>query len=799
MAGAVYTQGRRTGAKKIAAIIIVAAVVCILGLLVYSSYAISIAAKNVVPIPVHVSGPPSVNAVLVSQNLLSYANTSSLLPFALLSYSTTNASYIAANFSVFKSITPSGVYVLNTSDECFNCGSTTAIVSALANSLVSYNLIENQSNVSIVPISGLASLPNDSILIIMNGLLPSQLLTPSASHSLLQLMLNKGISIIYVGQDFSRLLLPGPLVIPATTNSIPGFLQTMKTPYYNSTTSGFLFNESTFAFAGGSGKYGPMTYTQVANGSIVAFPNFPSSWTSSEGAGKDLAKAVQELFWLPRYTTGYAVAQATPNATKDLGVIGSGVSIINISYAKAAAEGLNSGYARVVISANSIRGSNTVYRYLYFRPAYWFNGTISVSPFVVAAQQAPVVMTIATHSSTPIFIQPHLSVYTLNMSRIVTIPLPFATASNNFTFDQYINFSIGPGRYLLVLDSDTDSQYAAACFNISQISITLIRANFSSGAFVFSLFSEGRPLSGTYYNMTLNNLYERNGTVSNGAITYMLPKGTPEIYGNLTFAIDMLSQQFVVNASNIPGVITINKQYVELLIVGIVILLMIELVRAPNKDEFYIDVPSLPEQKKTNIKLRAREVLASFDKLNMHYHWKYMPLSNLELRTAISSDIRYNNMPVSLTYNNVEAILNQLTVGGYVIGAEELYAPKAWTEQSGHDIEYLVTFKKLRLYLVTHSYMFTDIDSSNLADIVATSLRSERKYITIYSETTRFKKVPIYEGSKSYLAFMNSEMLEEFKSNLYSSMTRESEILKVNLSTGVVGLLDADDPGELLD
>jgi hypothetical protein len=189
-------------------------------------------------------------------------------------------------------------------------------------------------------------------------------------------------------------------------------------------------------------------------------------------------------------------------------------------------------------------------------------------------------------------------------------------------------------------------------------------------------------------------------------------------------------------------------------------------------------------------------VLSAFDRLNLHYRWKYMPLSSAELRIAISNNIRYNSMPVNLTHSNVEAMLNRLEAENCVVGADGMYAPKAWITQSNHDITYLATFKKLRLYLVTHSYLFTDMDTSSIADIVAT-MRSERKYIIIYSKAMRFKNVPVYHDSTTYLAFLNSEKLDDFKDRLSASMTGDAEKLKVYISTGVIVLMDADNPGEV--
>jgi hypothetical protein len=626
--------------------------------------------------------------------------------------------------------------------------------------------------------------------------MPSQLLNVTGNNSTpLQTMLKKGMSIIYVGQDFSRVLLPGPIV---TYQNLTGlaFLRTMKTGY--AATNGFFFNASTFAFENGS-VLGGITYTNVLNGSIVAFSNISSSWPSYSDTGYDLARAIQELFWLPKYSTGYVTAATadSQNSMGKLGLIASSVATNSISDLRNITATLNSAYGRAVVFANSTTGSTSAYQYISFRPSFSVNGTIALERSVVPAQQTQVVMTIFTHSKTPVSVTPYLSVYTLNMSPVTSMSLPWTSASNNATRIIYPSFDVGPGSYLLLLNRFNGSQYAAALFDVSPIKIEPRSANFTSGKFVFSLSSQGQQLPDVGYNITINKLYRSSGTTSNGTITYSLPTGTPVIYGNVVFSIGMLSQQFEESLQNPAPVITIDKQYIELGIVAIVVFLMIVLVREPNRDEFYIDVPMLPPLAKTNITLQARDVLFAFDRLNMHYHWKYMPLSSAEFRIAISNNLRYNNMSVNLTYSNVEAILDKLLAGGYVVCADELYAPKAWLEQSNHDIEYLATFKKLRLYLVTHSYLFTDIDTSSVADIVAT-LRNERKYIIIHSESMRFKSIPVYSDSKTYIAFLNFEKLEEFRNRLQGSMSKESDTLKIYLSSGAVVLVDADNPSETL-
>ena len=128
----------------------------------------------------------------------------------------------------------------------------------------------------------------------------------------------------------------------------------------------------------------------------------------------------------------------------------------------------------------------------------------------------------------------------------------------------------------------------------------------------------------------------------------------------MNFTLTVSNSKFYYDTSYNPLPFSINSQYLEVGIVIVLMLVMIVFVRAPNRDEFYIDVPSLPEEKKIPIILKASDIVGIFDKLNTSYHWRYMPLSKAEIRSAIYSNLKYNNIPVGLTYSNIERMLDQL-------------------------------------------------------------------------------------------------------------------------------------------
>jgi hypothetical protein len=771
---------------------IAAIVLLIVALVLYTGYTLSKAVSATGYSAPKASSTPRLSASVPMQDLL-YTGSGVVDPYLLIAYNAFNTSLLNVNASVFSSAVPRSIYILNTDNECFNCGNSAAIDAAIVSNLLRYGVISSANSVNYLNVSNLSTLQPDSLLVVLTGLLPSAFLSrpDNSSNTLMLSLLNRGTSIVYAGQNFSRMLLPGSIVVPTNLTSL-GFLATYAPS--QGVSSGYYFNSGTFAFSSGV-NHGALTYELVGSGAIVAFPNTPSSWGSASDAGHDVAEAIQQLFWLGRYSSGSASTNSTIAApTGSLGLVLSPFTLI-----QGALAGINNSTVIVAIraSSTSMNSSNTAYKYIYLKPHFNLNGSMLVPQQINPGSTVPVTMTIFMRSKAQTSIQPHITVYTLNMLPIESIPLPFTNASGNFTFINYINFGIGPGTYIAMLRSFTNVEDAAALFSVPPISIALVSSDISKGVFTFLVTSNGRQLSGIRYSISINGAYPGSGTLTNGTLLYALPAGTPAQQGRINFTISMLGSTMRYTTATAPTVITINKQYIELGIDALVAILIVLFIRAPNRDEFYIDVPALPAPQKTTIELKPNDLISVFGKLNLSYHWRFMPLSLQELHAAIMGNIRYNNMPVSLTYSNIEMLLNKLTVSDYLVEADNLYAPKEWEKLSNHDIEYLSTFKKLRLFLVMHAYVFTDLDMSGAADIVAT-LHGERKYIVIYSNTSKFRNMPVFADSKSYLVFLNSYRLEEFRNSMYQASNTDAEELKAYISAGMVRLVDADNPADIL-
>ncbi|MEM3841300.1 MAG: hypothetical protein QXN59_01225 [Candidatus Micrarchaeaceae archaeon] len=748
--------------------------------------------------PVHKAPPPAIPTTLqyniTAQQALFYSSGSSIAPYLRIGYTETNLSRIYINVSLYKRPPPKNFYVLGVQNECINCGNIYLFIQDLYSELSKYN-IANSTNIANVSISSVLSIQNYSVLVVPSGLIPSQLLSniPGSNVTVLQSLLNRGVSIIYIGKNFSNSLIAGSIETPNTR--LPYYLITNPT---NATVrSSYYFDNPTFTFANGA-EYGPISYENVSNGSIVAFSNYPNSWSNESSEAIDIAHAISALFWLPRFANGYANQTIPQNSSS--GAIG--IAMSNYTYPFSGEQSisqLNSGYGRIVVynNYNYTPSAGSIYSYQYFFPEYSINGSVSIPNTVIPGYSVDGEFTIYTHSSSPIPLQPHLEVYSMNLSRIEAISLPYSSQSGNFTFYKSFLLNLPPGSYILSLESFSDAVYGSALFSVPQISISPISENYSSGQFKFRIAADGQPLQGIPYSIKVNSLYPSNGTIYNGTLYYKLPAGSPELFGNINFSISMLSSKFHYTSVNKPISIQISSNYVAIAVVAIIVLVLVTVVKAPSRDEFYIDVPAISSTEKTLIKLNPRDVLSSFDKLNLKYKWRYMPLSIDEVRNAISTSIKYGNIPVSLTFNNVNILLDQLAGAGLIVYADGLYAPKEWVDKSGHDIYYLATFKKLRMYLVTHGYLFTDLDASDNADMIIT-MHGERGRIIIYSKTSKFSALHLSSNTKTFLAFLNADIMNEFREGLSNIYSHEAEMLRLYISTGMLVLVNSDQPTDIV-
>ncbi|MEM3245373.1 MAG: hypothetical protein QXN16_01230 [Candidatus Micrarchaeaceae archaeon] len=724
---------------------------------------------------------------LVKSLLLSYNNAKNEVPYMLIHYSVNNVTNLMIYASMYIKQPPqtNKIYIFNDEGENYFSKNASRIEAMVENYLEKYGIINNPSQIVDVNASTVSSIVNNSILLVISGFMPQDLVKQNRSQSILISLLQKGTSIIYVGQNFNKLVTKGSVIIPG--GNLPAFLSTVNFSGNVSSSDplkDLFFSNATFSFTTGK-IYGNVSYENVYNGSLIAFSNYPDLFNASSLA-IGIAKSIAEFFWVPKYTEAeMSVHLASFNSSGNIGVL---MQSPLISYGTS----LNNSFVRIVAYSNPAYLPGKGYSYINYEPIFGSNGVLYIPGVVIPGYTFLANFTInqqANIGGTNLF----LYIYNLNYTELNVSVLPWIPSVSNYTFIKIGTFNRPPGNYIWSLKNLYGYAYESALVTVPPINISMKSYNITNNVYTLYVSCGGQPLN-LPFSITLNGNYSVNGIIKNGIISYNLPKGTPEIFGNLNFSLNVLSNNFTYTVYNPKFTINNLNQYI-MVAIAIIITVILVSIKGPQRDDFYIDVPILPKPKTIPIKLKSADIVTVFDKQNQFYHWKYMPLSKEEVRTAIINNIRYNNLPVTATYQNIEDILDEMVHEGYLEELDGLYMPTDWVKKSGHDIIYLATFKKLRVWLILHAYPFTDLDASNVADIVAT-IKGEKSYFVIYSNTTKFKEIKIYNNNTTYFVFINRVEYDRFIEKFNNTFTPDAEKLRIFISSGLIKILDADNLDE---
>ncbi|MEM3638905.1 MAG: hypothetical protein QXW90_02770, partial [Candidatus Micrarchaeaceae archaeon] len=201
--------------------------------------------------------------------------------------------------------------------------------------------------------------------------------------------------------------------------------------------------------------------------------------------------------------------------------------------------------------------------------------------------------------------------------------------------------------------------------------------------------------------------------------------------------------------------------------------------------------------KRVSVSVGKQDFLNVFNKVNYYYHWRYMPLTAEEVKNGIEANLRSGNMPIAVTLQNVLKILNVLSASGDIVSMGNYYAPKSMVEESGHDIEYLAIFRKLRDYFVANAIIFTDLDASQNADMLITKTGVHANII-IYSSISGMRKFELSKKVKTFIIFFNEDVQASFTDKLYLSYGDDAELMRLGIAYGYIKLLNTDSLDQLI-
>ncbi|MEM0200857.1 MAG: hypothetical protein QXD23_00430 [Candidatus Micrarchaeaceae archaeon] len=726
---------------------------------------------------------------IFSSGLASYNNSLSAVIYSYLNYNIKNATSSNIKLYLFKKNPYQKIYLINPSNSCYNCFNLDSLENNLSTDLKSYGLINNISSFQIINLLNTSLITPDSTVIIPTGLFPASLLpgtgfSSSSSIKNLITLFQENDTIIYVGDNFSRLEENGQILL---TNNLTStylnrygletfqFKNTTITPQYH-------FSSPTFRFVNGS-FLGSISYINLSSGSLVALSNYPKlGWENSSSLSQDISRILFERFWIPILAEGSINLSKTPSSVplsgknliitlqKTINATGNYLQIINSSYP--------------LLIANSTNGYKTQIYEKPFNLKYLNKATIGLPSVIGYGELVPTEVSISPYSTNKAF---SLIAYNSSLKYIYSFPLNFFNTS--YSVLKYTSFDVPTGQYYIASLVDiNNNSYGNAAFYVPYLNITSPITDFKNASFVFSIISGTSPLSNMPYTISINGQFEQQGTVNNGIINYTLPKGTALSYGYQVIKISLINVNYTVyeyyqSPPEIPPL------YIEFGIAAFVILLLNIILRPPNTENYFIDVPQMLPIKKEEVIVKSDQIISLFDTLNFKYNWKYMPLTSEEIKMGISNNIRKDNMPLSITLQNTKRILYKLSSEGKIISLNDYYLPMSWITKSGHDGEYLIIFRRLRDFFVSHAIPFTDIDKSVDSDMVV-NLRGKTYKLFIFSKSSGVRPIKVTKENKNILIFISNEEKLNFIDSLYSVYNEQMNELRLAIYSGYLELGD---------
>ncbi|MDE1860704.1 MAG: hypothetical protein KGH72_03210 [Candidatus Micrarchaeota archaeon] len=787
--------------RSLIIIVVSVFVLAIIGLVLYVQNQVQTIVQNQTMHEIKpVTGPIYANVLLLDKGVFTYNFSHSFMTYGAVSYALRNVSSVNFTIGTYTKSPVPQIYLVDVGDYCLElqCFNEQALYNSLYFRLNHFGRILNTTTLFLVGINKINDIPPGSIVIIPSGLLPNILLPDATStngcirysnYTLLTL-LQQGDSVIYIGRNFSTAV----TCAQQTVNASPVTLKDLQNYGMNTiqlnpaNTAAFTvntplaFKSPTFFFGNATEFYGVWA-KNVTNGTLVSFSNnIAGGWNNNtQTLANDLATVIESKFWLGRFAYGTFIENGiAQNGAMTL--FTANQTVIENWSAVTPGEVMNSSYSLITMR---LANSNQNYEInIPFRLRYVDHGVVYISPELGQTESGELTAYVTNFTGQQITTA---SIYNIGFNKLVQT-VDMGPMTNDVEVVRYPNFVMQPGYYVVELKANGET-YSDAIFKLDDFNITKLNLDFKNDTFYFQVNSHQKPINGVQYRASLNNLYQKTGTVEGGVINYTLPKNSQVNYGLQQFRFVMLGNNYTINYAYINTAAGIPVFYIEFGIAAVVVIILNRILVAPPSDDYYIDLPSFPPSRREKVKENPQAVIDVFDLVNHYYHWKYMPLTVGEIRTGIGSNLKYGNASIAITSQNTLAVLNKLIEGKQIISADDYFAPKKWMDYSKHDIEYLVVFRRLRDFCVANAILFTDLDMAQGTDMIMTS-KTSQSYVTIYSSLSGMRELTINTKSKLFIVFLDDEKKQGFLDNLYKSYNEESEVLKMAIDYGYVKLVD---------
>ena len=681
---------------------------------------------------------------------------------------------ITMGAALYDSVVPNSVFMLRSNR--YQAESYPTFLSSL-----SMGLSESGVEVNEISSSELDMLASGSLLIVPSGYIPEELTSGSAKPMLYSLM-ERGITVFYVGQDFSRMISKTGSVVPSP-GTFTGFREgkitfdqgvpltpdgtvSIKNPLYSATGL-----ESSSSFGG---AFSVLAYK---GGFIILAPQtLDGGWESGSAAGEDVARIILRTRWL---TPKSGVESVQPLSGDDY------IEVFTPSF-----EG-NSGYLKVY-GDNNESGSG-FYKVAFLQKKT--KGEIytrghSIVPGSLAQTSLDLVIELKESGG-----EKFLFLAVNNISgEAERSSIPGKVGLNSQLTIPH-TFSLPTGDYIINVIDQEGISYARSYLRVKEVEVAPVFFNMRNDVFSFAIQGDGAAIApelvtakvdggkyGTYTFRNTGTLDIDLKTTGNAPL--------PDGMHNVTFQAGSYSSTLPINK------VAPAPFYTQPFILGAVGIALVAfaiayIFKASEIPVYGLDIPDFPPQSTTKVPLGREALLGLFEKVNQKYRWKNTPLKASEVKGAFK-DLLYEGRPIFISDYNLEYLLDQLAGLGLLKKEAGYYSKSSWEQETGLSAKYLSMFRSLRDICINEAIPFTPMGAGKGYDTKITILGQDM-YVHFYEGPEAIGAVmdSLQLGLNIILAEDESEVeeLNEFLSSGDDAAT----LLKLEVQAGSVQIKTLDD------
>ncbi|MDD5318971.1 MAG: hypothetical protein PHF79_04145, partial [Candidatus Pacebacteria bacterium] len=400
--------------------------------------------------------------------------------YSVLQLESTGLRNITINAEVYGSPVPNSVFVLRSNRA--QAETYPAFLSSLASSLSEYGVGVNE-----VSMGELDKLGSGSFLLVPSGYMPEGLL--SGDNPLLYRLMDRGVIILYVGQDFSRMLSESGAVVPAP--QLPPRLRITFSASPVSSEMPFTLRNGLYTTSGLDSAYsfgGSYSVAAYRSGFIIFAPQtLDGGWASAADAASDVSNIFIRTSWLTPKAKASVITPLSGNDTSEIFTPRfDGDSAYVKAYGHDAAYG--AGFYDAFRAVKGTRGE-------IFMRGY------SIMPGSVAPSNTDLFISLRESAGGEKFIFISVTNISGEVDRFST---GGSRAGLNSDLTIQHEFNLPPGDYILSAVDQEGNAYARSYLRVKMPRVVPVSINTVSDVYIFTLTGDGTPMVAPSINVRVN-------------------------------------------------------------------------------------------------------------------------------------------------------------------------------------------------------------------------------------------------------------------------------------------------------